>query len=98
VTTAKAGDVSDFMTKTFMGSHVLQYAEDGAMGIIRCCCEATAIDGAFYGPSGMSGPAVLMPKEPLADAAAREMLWTTSVAVTGAQFPFGGRASLTSNL
>ena len=97
VTTAKAGGMSDFIAKTFMGSSA-QSAEDGAMGIIRCCCEATAIDGAFYGPSGMSGPAVLMPEEPLADAAAREMLWTTSVAVTGAQFPFGGRASLTSNL
>ena len=88
VTSTTAGGMSGFMAKTFMGTSA-QSAEDGAMGIIRCCCEATAIDGAFYGPSGMSGPAVLMPEEPLADTAAREMLWTTSMAVTGAHFPFG---------
>ena len=93
VTTTTAGGMSDFMAKSFMGS-TAQSAEDGAMGIIRCCCEATAIDGAFYGPDGMSGPAVLMPEEPLADTAAREMLWATSMAVTGAHFPFGRTSSL----
>jgi NAD(P)-dependent dehydrogenase (short-subunit alcohol dehydrogenase family) len=91
VTTTTAGGMSDFMAKTFMAS-TAQSAEDGAMGIIRCCCEpAAAVEsGAFYGPEGMSGPAVPMPEEPLADGAAREMLWTTSMAVTGAHFPFDG--------
>ena len=93
VTSTTAGGMSDFMANTFMGTSA-QSAEDGAMGIIRCCCEATVIDGAFYGPIGMSGPAVLMPEEPLADTAAREMLWTASMAVTGARFPFGRTSCL----
>jgi NAD(P)-dependent dehydrogenase (short-subunit alcohol dehydrogenase family) len=87
VTSARAGGMSDFMAKSFMGTSA-QSAEDGAMGIIRCCCEATVADGAFYGPSSMSGPAVLLPEDPLADTSARDLLWTSSMDATGARFPF----------
>ena len=54
VTKAKAGDMSDFMAKTFMGSTCTAIcAEDGAMGItcIRCCCEATPMQRGSLQPS-----------------------------------------------
>eukprot|EP01047_Picozoa_sp_COSAG01_P051421 COSAG01_NODE_5304_length_4350_cov_8.058104_4_plen_60_part_00 len=44
--------------------------------------------GAFKEFNSMSGPAMLLPEDPLADTAARDLLWTTSVDVTGAHFSF----------
>ena len=41
----------------------LTYGKDGAMGLVRCCCDPVVSNGDFYGPKGVSGPAVLMPDD-----------------------------------
>ena len=60
-----------------------QSGEDGTMGLLRCVAEPGVTSGDFYGPSGMTGPAVLMPEEALADAAGRALLWRASTEATG---------------
>ena len=88
VTTVQgSGAMSGFLSSLV----VSQSAEDGACGIVRCCCDAAVQSGEFYGPSGtgMYGPAVLLPYEAeagLAPAESREMLWEQSEATTGVKF------------
>lgn len=77
---------------------IMQSEEDGAMGILRCCCDPDVVPGGFYGPKGAregeavhdtkeyKGPAVLKKEEPLADAEARAMLWEVSERVTECKF------------
>ena len=71
--------------------------EDGTMGLLMCACEPSVASGDFYGPYGKGlsgvhdthaykGKAVLMPEEPLADEAARKMLWEESETSTGVTF------------
>eukprot|EP00929_Paragymnodinium_shiwhaense_P121919 TRINITY_DN9435_c1_g2_i1.p1 TRINITY_DN9435_c1_g2~~TRINITY_DN9435_c1_g2_i1.p1 ORF type:complete len:367 (-),score=69.83 TRINITY_DN9435_c1_g2_i1:238-1275(-) len=62
--------------------------EDGAMGIVRCCCEEGVQSGQFYGPAqpGQPGPAELLPEE--RNEAGEKLLWEESVRSTGADFLF----------
>jgi NAD(P)-dependent dehydrogenase (short-subunit alcohol dehydrogenase family) len=63
-------------------------AEDGACGIITCCCMPNAQSGSFYGPidnGGFSGKAVLMPRDRLAPESLR-MLWEETESSTGCTF------------
>ena len=71
--------------------------EDGTMGLLLCTTDPAAEGGQFYGPYGKGlsgvhdtaaykGKAVLMPEEPLADEAARKMLWEVSEQTTGVTF------------
>jgi NAD(P)-dependent dehydrogenase (short-subunit alcohol dehydrogenase family) len=62
--------------------------EDGAMGIVRCCCETSVESGQFYGPAvpGNPGPAELLPDEraELGGEEAQKLLWEESAKTTGA--------------
>merc|ERR1712217_47424 len=87
VTSSQDGGMGGTFSHYLMGN-ASQSMEDGAMGILRGCCDSTSNTGDFYGPKGMPGLAVLEPEEQLADPASREMLWKKSVEVTGASFPF----------
>mmetsp|Transcript_123795 Transcript_123795/g.214619 ORF Transcript_123795/g.214619 Transcript_123795/m.214619 type:complete len:259 (+) Transcript_123795:161-937(+) len=63
-------------------------AEDGACGIIKCCCLPGVESGSFYGPvdnRGFSGEAVLMKADRLAPASLL-MLWEESERSTGCKF------------
>lgn len=63
-------------------------AEDGACGIITCCCLPGIESGSFYGPvdnRGFSGEAVLMKADKLAPASV-SMLWQESERSTGCTF------------
>ena len=71
--------------------------EDGTMGLLLCSADPKAQSGQFYGPYGKGlsgvhdtkaykGKAELMPEEPLADEAARKMLWEESERSTGVTF------------
>lgn len=75
---------------SFLMARAAQSAEDGALGILVCCCSPDVKSKEFYGPKGvgMTGPAVLLPEEELATEASRAMLWEKSVETTGAKFPF----------
>lgn len=75
-----------------------QSDEDGACGILLCCCDPEVVAGGFYGPRGNNeqsrnprqshtenkGTAALKSEEPLAHRAARALLWRVSCEETGA--------------
>jgi len=80
------------MSGNIANALVSQSAEDGAMGIMRCCCDPDAKSGDFYGPVGMTGfagKAELLPpgpEEKLAPEASRTLLWEESEKTTGTKF------------
>eukprot|EP00440_Ansanella_granifera_P047624 gb/GFBE01051586.1/.p1 GENE.gb/GFBE01051586.1/~~gb/GFBE01051586.1/.p1 ORF type:complete len:358 (+),score=95.95 gb/GFBE01051586.1/:1-1074(+) len=77
---------------------MMQSEADGAVGIIRQTCDPAAKSNDFFGPLGKGGATGdhdtseyrgevgLLKEEPLANAAAREMLWAKSEESTGVQF------------
>ena len=84
------------LSKLFL-KWLMHSQEDGTMGLLMCACEPSVASGDFYGPYGKGlsgvhdthaykGKAVLMPEEPLADEAARKMLWEESETSTGVTF------------
>ena len=87
VTTSADGGMGAGFT-SFLMSRFAQSGEDGAMGLMRCCCDPVVSNGDFYGPKGVSGPAVLMPDDSkLAPAESRAMLWGESLKATGVADP-----------
>lgn len=85
VTTVADGGMSGRLA----GMVVSQSSEDGAMGILRGCCDAAAKSGDFYGPNALKGPAKLIPPAPeekRAPLASRQMLWEESQQTTGTTF------------
>lgn len=76
------------MSAGLSNATVSQSAEDGTMGILRCCCDPAAKSGDYYGPSGMglAGPADLMPVDERADEAVKTMLWSESEKAIGMKF------------
>jgi len=83
----------------FVKTALMQSMADGTMGILRCACGEEVHNYDFYGPLGSPkavsgvhdegeyrGEAVLKKKEPLADAAARALLWEESEAAIGERF------------
>jgi len=91
VTTAQDGGMGHGFTDWLMKNYA-QSGEDGSMGLIKCCCAPDLKSGDFYGPKSIKGgPAELMPPGPdeaFADVPSRDMLWQTSLEITGAEFPF----------
>lgn len=88
VTTAADGGMGQGFTSLLMNG-AGQSGEDGTAGILTCSCQQDVSSGEFWGPTGMTGEAVLIPKGPeekLADAASRTMLWAESEKATGAKF------------
>jgi len=67
---------------------VSQSAEDGAMGILMCCCAPGLQSGEFYGPKGMgfAGKAELLPVEARANEEARGVPWAESEKAIGEEF------------
>jgi len=84
VTTTQDGGMSGGLSK----ATVSQSAQDGTMGILRCCCDPAASSGDYYGPKGMglAGPADLMPVDERVDEAMKNMLWAESEKATGVEF------------
>lgn len=80
LTTAAVGGMdanSEFMKNA-------QSAEDGALGIIRCCADPEAKSGDFFGPRGWTGPAVkLEPEALLFDADNVRINWEGCEAAVG---------------
>lgn len=80
VTTAKTGGMekdSDLMTRA-------QSAEDGALGIIRCCADPDVKTGDFYGPEGWKGfPGKLTPEDSLSDPENIRINWEGCEAAVG---------------
>lgn len=80
VTTAETGGMekdSDLMTRA-------QSAEDGALGIIRCCADPTVETGDFYGPEGWKGfPGNLTPEDSLSDPENIRINWEGCEAAVG---------------
>ncbi len=80
VTTAKTGGMekdSDLMTRA-------QSAEDGALGIIRCCADPNVETGDFYGPDGWKGfPGKLTPEDSLSDPENIRINWEGCEAAVG---------------
>ena len=70
---------------TSMGNRVMaQTAEDGTLGILICALQPDVANGDYYGPTGMTGPAVKLPPRSLCtDKADHEMLWKASSAAVG---------------
>jgi len=66
-----------------------QSVEDGALGIVRACCEPGVESLGFYGPvgSGQGGPAELLPQERSAEG--EKLLWDESLKATGVSKFFG---------
>ena len=79
-------------------SFIAQSEEDATVGILRQACDPEAKSGEFYGPLGQGGatgkfdmsefkgPVGILKTEPLADAEAQEILWSTSEKVTDIRF------------
>jgi len=65
-----------------------QSSEDGAVGLLTCCCSSDVTSGQFWGPGGLglAGPAKPLPEESFADEASRAMLWADSNWATNATF------------
>lgn len=62
-----------------------QTAEDGALGILRCCADPAVASGDFYGPQGWTGfPEKLVPEELLYDAENVRVNWEGCEAAVGA--------------
>eukprot|EP00013_Stygamoeba_regulata_P024446 CAMPEP_0177647946 /NCGR_PEP_ID=MMETSP0447-20121125/10567_1 /TAXON_ID=0 /ORGANISM="Stygamoeba regulata, Strain BSH-02190019" /LENGTH=336 /DNA_ID=CAMNT_0019150557 /DNA_START=128 /DNA_END=1138 /DNA_ORIENTATION=+ len=84
--TAQAGGTSliDYivLSGTMKNAHS---EEDGTEGIIMGCAAAGVQSGEFYGPEGLTGPAVLLPAE--RNETSEEMLWRESAKETGVDFP-----------
>lgn len=55
--------------------------EDGTMGIATATCQAEVESGAFYGPEGRTGPAVLLPPE--RNEENQRILWEESMKACG---------------
>ena len=92
VTTVADGGMSDWFTGYFMNG-LSQSGEDGTVPLLICTCASEwdgrkVSSGDFYGPALAAGRPILVPEEPLADEAARELLWRLSTEATGAKFPF----------
>jgi len=87
VTSASDGGMGQTFTNLLM-KYAAHSGEDGTCGLLRCCCDPEAKSGEFYGPPGLTGPAVLNADEPLADAESRDLLWEQSLKTTGASFTF----------
>lgn len=82
---------SSYITGFIMRNFVMKKAhspEDGTQGLLIGAITADVKSKQFYGPADLTGPAVLMPEVDLADAAAQELVWSKSKAVTGAKFSF----------
>ncbi|MEL7372111.1 MAG: SDR family NAD(P)-dependent oxidoreductase [Myxococcota bacterium] len=61
-----------------------QSAEDGALGIIRCCADPNAASGDFYGPESWTGfPSKLEPEELLYDPENIRINWEGCEAAVG---------------
>lgn len=70
-------------------SFMFQTSADGAMGITRCCFDADASTGDFYGPGpgGYSGNAVaITPEENCTDEEAKKIMWELSEAAIEESF------------
>ena len=61
-----------------------QTAEDGTLGILVCSLQPDMANGEYYGPKGMTGPAVkLSPLALCTDKADHAMLWEASCEAVG---------------
>lgn len=85
VTTAGDGGMGHFFSGILM-RNTSSSPEDGTVPLLTCCCVEGVQSRDFYGPEGMTGPTVKMPKEALADAASCTMLWAESQKVTDVTF------------
>lgn len=82
VTTTKHGGSSGKVMSARM--ETAQSAEDGTCGILSCAFLKEAEAGQYYGPKGMGGEAVVLPKDPIFIAQdAKDVLWDHSVKATG---------------
>ena len=80
VTTSEAGG----MEKNSSLMEQAQSAEDGALGIIRCCADPNAASGDFYGPQRWTGfPEKLEPEPLLLDAENIRINWEGCEAAVG---------------
>ena len=80
VTTSEAGG----MEKNSSLMEQAQSAEDGALGIIRCCADPNAASGDFYGPQRWTGfPDKLEPEPLLLDAENIRINWEGCEAAVG---------------
>ena len=59
VTSSQDGAMGATFSSLLMGN-ASQSDEDGSMGILRGCCDPGAKTGDFFGPTGMTGPAVFL--------------------------------------
>lgn len=66
---------------------ISQTTEDGIMGMLTCICFPSSKSGEFYAPKGLTGPAISLPMEALADEDSCKLLWEESVKVTHAVWP-----------
>jgi len=73
-----------------IGNFLFQSAEDGTIGIGRCCLQEGVQSGEFYGPAGgekaMKGDAILLPFGPediCAGEESKNMLWKKSNEAVG---------------
>jgi len=83
VTTAEAGGMGGWFTNAFMAC-LAQSAEDGAMGILQCCCGPNVGSGELWGPKGFTGLPVNIPMEPLCtDPESKKTLWEKSCEAVG---------------
>jgi len=91
VTSSADGGMGGGFT-TMLMNRMSQSAEDGTMPLLSCCCKADVNSGDFFLPEGMmTGKAVIgkpEPEEKLVPPEKRTMLWDTSLATTGAKYPF----------
>lgn len=85
VSTANDGGMGQGFTN-WLVSYGAQSSEDGAAGILTCCCAKDVESGQLWGPSGLTGPAICSPEEKLANEDSRTMLWADSNWATNAQF------------
>ena len=73
---------------------VMQACEDGALGIIRCSCDATVDNGDFFGPTCPGYPACFwgeaVKRKPESwasdDAAQKELVWAKCEEACGVKF------------
>lgn len=98
--TVKAGGAPDLPVffSNMMAIMMMQSEADGAVGIIRQACDPAAKSNELYGPLGKGGATGdhdsseyrgevgVLKEEPIANAAARELLWAKSEESTGVKF------------
>ena len=85
-------DADSYLDRFVNGLAVVagQSTEDGCLGLVLATLQEAAANGAFFGPSGLTGDAMLLPCERELGAGYSEeqlrMLWETSIAATGAKW------------